>query len=80
MRIDTAVKPQWINPKTGALEGQSVVNAMYKVKIPKGTVIYEGPVGLQDGLYAGGLEQTQIFVSEPWKIKGVEVISESILK
>lgn len=80
VRIDTAVKPQWINPKTGALEGQSVVNAMYKVKIPKGTVIYEGPVGLQDGLYAGGLEQTQIFVSEPWKIKGVEVISESILK
>lgn len=80
VRIDTAVKPQWINPKTGVLEGQSTVNAVYKVKIPKGTVYYEGPVGLQDGLYSGGLDQTQIFVSEPWKIKGVKIVSESKLK
>lgn len=74
------MKSQWINPKTGVLEGESVVNAAYKVKIPKGTIIYEGPVGLQDGLSVGGLEHTQIFIYEPWKIKGVEVVSESILK
>lgn len=80
VRIDTAVKPQWINPKTGIYEGKSIVNAVYKIKIPKGTVIYEGPVGLQDGLYAGGLEHTQIFISEPWKIRDIDVISESILK
>ncbi|HAP2865753.1 TPA: hypothetical protein ITS68_001252 [Enterococcus faecalis] len=80
VRIDTAVKPQWINPKTGFLEGQSIVNATYKIKVPKGTTIYEGPVGLQNGLYAGGLDHTQIFISEPWKLKGIEIISESKLK
>lgn len=80
VRIDSAVKPQWINSTTGALDGQSVVNAKYKVKIPKGTIIYEGPVGLQSSIYVGGLNQSQIFISEPWKIRGVEVVSEMPLR
>lgn len=58
VRIDTAVKPQWIKRQTGELQGSSIINATYKVKIPKGATIYEGPVVLQDGLYAGGLDNT----------------------
>lgn len=80
VRIDTAVKPQWINPQTGVLEGSSPLNATYKVKIPKGTTIYEGPIGSQGGIYSGGMNIEQVFVPEPWKIKGVEAVSEVPLK
>ncbi|MFU0791779.1 MAG: PT-TG domain-containing protein [Virgibacillus proomii] len=80
VRIDTAVKPLWIDPKTGVLTGTSPINATYKVKIPKGTTIYEGPVGYQGGVYSGGLELNQIYIQEPWKIRGVEVISETTIK
>ncbi|MUK87590.1 hypothetical protein GMD78_04140 [Ornithinibacillus sp. L9] len=80
VRIDTAVKPQWIDPKTGILTGTSPINATYKIKIPKGTTIYEGPVGNQGGVYTGGMDYNQIFISEPWKIKGIEVLKEIPLK
>ncbi|MFC4620534.1 hypothetical protein ACFO4N_17725 [Camelliibacillus cellulosilyticus] len=80
VRIDTAVKPQWIDPKTGVLVGVSPINAIYKIKIPAGTKIYKGPVGYQGGVYAGGMDIDQIFIPEPWNISGVEVISEIPLK
>lgn len=75
VRIDTAVKEQWISIKTGELEGKSVVDTVYAVKIPKGTKVYTGPVGPQGGTYCGGYDFNQTFIEEPWKIKGVEIIS-----
>ncbi|MCC8376554.1 hypothetical protein CKY10_03860 [Photorhabdus sp. HUG-39] len=75
VRIDTAVKPQWFN-EAGELTGKSPINAVYKVKIPKGTTIFEGPVGYQGGIYLGGQNKMQIFVKEPWKIDGVKVLQD----
>ncbi|MGE7665150.1 ribonuclease YeeF family protein [Ureibacillus composti] len=77
-RIDSAVKAQWIDPKTGVLTGTSPLETVYEIKIPKGTTIYEGPAANQGGIYKGG--GNQIFVSEPWKIKGVEVLSSKPIK
>ncbi|MFJ5562446.1 hypothetical protein [Lysinibacillus xylanilyticus] len=77
-RIDSAVKAQWIDPKTGVLTGSSPLETVYEIKIPKGTTIYEGPAGYQGGIYLGG--GNQIFVPEPWKINGVEVISSTPIK
>lgn len=51
VRIDTAVKPQWINQTTGELTGTSIVDTAYAIKIPKGTITYTGPVGPQGGEY-----------------------------
>ncbi|TDX89754.1 UNVERIFIED_CONTAM: hypothetical protein BJ099_13612 [Lysinibacillus xylanilyticus] len=50
-RIDSAVKVQWIDPKTGVLTGSSPLETVYEIKIPKGTTIYEGPAGNQGGIY-----------------------------
>ncbi|HEY1057149.1 MAG TPA: RHS repeat-associated core domain-containing protein [Limnobacter sp.] len=80
VRIDNAVKPQWIDPNTLVLQGRSPVDAVYAIKIPKGTTVFEGPVGYQGGVYAGGQEMMQTFISKPWSIPGVEVISELPLK
>ncbi|MBO1910123.1 hypothetical protein J4G37_35730, partial [Microvirga sp. 3-52] len=60
--------------------GTSPLNATYKIKIPKGTTIYEGPVGFQGGAFSGGMDINQTFVHEPWKIKGLEVLEEIPLK
>ncbi|MEH7225522.1 hypothetical protein V7112_17070 [Bacillus sp. JJ1566] len=80
VRIDSAVKAQWIDPKTGALTGISPIESTYAIRIPKGTTIYEGPVGYQGGPYLGGEDSIQIFIKEPWKIKGINVISETPIK
>ena len=79
VRIDSAVKPQWLN-EYGGLTGKSTVNATYQIKIPKGTTIYYGPVGPQGGVYLGGPDNIQIFIDQPWKIPGLEVIKETPLK
>lgn len=76
VRIDTAVKPQWIDTLSGELTGTSPVNTVYSVKIPAGNIVYEGPVGNQGGIYVGGPNINQIFVQEPWKMPGVEVIGQ----
>jgi hypothetical protein len=73
VRIDTAVKEQWINPTTGELTGTSIVDTCYAIKIPKDTIVYEGPVGYQDGVYLGGEDIIQTFIPEPWKLN-VEVV------
>lgn len=80
VQIDSAVKAQWIDPKTGVLTGTSPIESTYAIKIPKGTTIYEGPVGYQGGHYLGGENCNQIFISEPWKINGVEPLSETPIK
>lgn len=80
VRIDSAVKPQWIDPKSGALTGVSNVNTVYAIRIPKGTKIYEGPVGNQGGIYTGGPNSIQIFIEKPQNIKGAEVVGSTPLK
>ena len=80
VRIDTAVKLQWINSVTGELTGTSVVDTVYAIKIPKGTTIYTGPVGPQGGVYCGGYNISQIFIETPWKLEGVEVVDSFSLK
>lgn len=77
VRIDSAVKPQWIDPTTGALTGVSPVNTVHTVTIPKGTVIYEGPAAYQGGVHVGG--GNQIFVQEPWKVPGANVVNSAPL-
>lgn len=78
VRIDTAVKPQWIDPQTGVMAGASPVDTVYEVKIPAGTKVYPGPTGYQGGVYVGGAEQ--IFVPKPWRIPGVQVTGSEPLK
>ncbi|GAB2558130.1 WXG100-like domain-containing protein [Nocardia heshunensis] len=79
VRVDSAVKPQWIDPKTGVLTGESPIDTVFSVKIPAGTEVYVGPVGYQSGAYLGGAAD-QIFVPTPWKIPGVQVVGSGPLK
>ena len=86
VRMDTAVKPYWtdvktntfnINQDTGKLEVySSPIGQVYTVKIPAGTVIYEGPVAPQGGMYLGGMETNQIFLPDT-RIPGVEFFKYS---
>lgn len=76
VRIDSAVKPQWINIKTGVLEGTSPLNTVFAIKVPAGTTIYTGPVATQGGAYLGGGNVMQIFINKPWLIKGIEVLGQ----
>lgn len=78
VRIDSAVKAQWIDVESGRLTGVSPIDTVYEVKIPAGTTVYPGPVGSMGGVYVGGGHQ--IFVPEPWKIDGVEVIGSEALR
>ena len=80
VRIDTAVKPQWIDPLTGHLIAKLPIDSVYAVKVPAGTKIYVGPLGSQGGVYVGGQSIEQIFISEPWKINSLEIISKNPLK
>ena len=75
VRIDTAVRPQWIDPVTGGLTGESVVDTVYAIKIPKGTTIYTGPVGTQGGMYVGGYDVMQSYIDAPWAFEVVGVTS-----
>ena len=79
VRIDTAVKEQWIDTITGEITGTSIIDTNYAIKIPKGTTVYIGPVGYQGGVYLGGNDIIQIFIQEPWKLN-VQVISKTPLK
>ncbi len=77
VRIDTAVKPYWINPAKGIWTGSSPINCVYAVKIPKGTTIYTGPVGPQGGVHVGGYDIMQTFIELPQEI---EVVAKMTLK
>ena len=79
VRIESAVKPQWIDPRTGELTGESLIDTVYAVEFPAGTTIYKGPAGYQGGIYLGGKEQ--IFIKAPWEnLDGINVISKTPLK
>lgn len=77
VRIDLAIKEQWIDSSTGVLTGTSVIDSYYTIKIPKGITIYVGPADYQGGIYLGGAEQ--IFIEKPWLIDGVEILSNTPL-
>jgi filamentous hemagglutinin len=77
VRIDSAVKAQWLDPKTGEFTGASPIDTVYQVKIPAGTKVFPGPVGNMGGVYVGG--GNQIFVPTPWKIDGVDVLGSEPL-
>jgi hypothetical protein len=79
VRIETAVKPQWIDPITGELTGTSIIDTNYAIKIPAGTTVYTGPVGYQGGIYLGGSDIMQTFIQTPWKLN-VEVVGKTALK
>ena len=78
VRIDTAVKDIWLK-RDGSYSGQSAIDKVYKILIPKGTIGFEGPVGNQGGVYQGGLSKQQIFINTPWKIDGVKVLDSWII-
>ena len=78
VRIDTAVKDIWLK-RDGSYSGQSAIDKVYKILIPKGTIGFEGPVGNQGGVYQGGLSKQQIFINTPWKIEGVKVLDSWII-
>ncbi|GAA2558459.1 hypothetical protein GCM10010435_31870 [Winogradskya consettensis] len=67
VRIDSAVKAQWVDPQTQLLTGVSDINTVYAVEIPAGTKVYPGPVGNMGGVYVGG--GNQIFIPTPWEIR-----------
>ena len=77
VRIDTAVKPYWIDPAKGIWTGSSPINCVYAVKIPKGTTIYTEPVGPQGGVHVGGYDIMQTFIELPQEI---EVVAKMTLK
>ena len=77
VRIDTAVKPHWIDLKTGVYEASSYIDNVYAIKVPKGTTIYTGPVGTQGGVYVGGYNVMQTYIDEPWTF---EVIGKTPLQ
>jgi filamentous hemagglutinin len=79
VRIDSAVQPQWIDPVTGVLTGESPIDTVYGIQFPAGTTMYNGPVGYQGGVYLGGSDKNQIFIFQPWNIPGVQVISRTPL-
>jgi RHS repeat-associated protein len=78
-RLDLAIRPQWFD-KNGILTGTSPLDSVYEIKIPKGTTIYEGPVGYQGGAYLGGQDIMQIYVDKPWGIDGVDILDEIPLR
>ena len=77
VRIDTAVKLHWIDPKTGAWEASSYIDNVYAIKIPKGTTVYTGPVGPQGSAYMGGYNVMQTYIDAPWNF---EVIGKTPLQ
>ncbi|MGK5683097.1 WXG100 family type VII secretion target [Actinoplanes sp. URMC 104] len=77
VRVDTAVKAQWVDARTGEWQGASPVDAVYEVQIPAGTKVYPGPVANQGGIYVGGGHQ--VFIPQPWKIPGVTVLGSEPL-
>lgn len=71
VRIDTAVRTHWIDPKTGAYEENTYIDNVYAIKVPKGNTIYTGPVGPQGGVHVGGYNVMQTYIDVPWTFEVV---------
>jgi RHS repeat-associated protein len=74
VRIESAVKPQWINPSTGVLKGKSPVNSLISAEFPVGTKFYYGPAAYQEGIYMGG--SMQIYVPDASQIGVFKVLGK----
>jgi hypothetical protein len=74
VRIELAVKPDWIDPTTGVRTGASPIESLYAIKVPAGTTVYVGPTSYQGGIYLGG--RIQVFVPKSYDIPGVQVLAE----
>jgi len=87
-RIDVAVKRQWTDPATGEMPGGSARPQdqlelwSYTAVIPKGTVLYSGPVGSQGGAHLGGPSTKQYFIRQAWKLesKGGAIVGKQRFK
>ncbi len=77
VRIDTAVKPHWIDPKTGAWKASSYIDNVYAIKIPKETTAYTGSVGPQGSAYMGGYNVMQTYIDT---LLNFEVIGKTPLQ
>ena len=77
VKIDTAVKTHWIDSKTGVYEASSYIDNVYAIKVPKGTIIYTGPVGPQGGVHVGGYNIMQTYIYAPWTF---EVVGKTLLQ
>ena len=72
VRIDKGIPPKWPNGD------KSVIDTIYKVRIPAGTTIHTGQVSSQNDHFVGGTQQ--IVIEKPWLLKGVEVLEKIPLK
>ena len=66
-RIDRAIMPVWPDGST------SLIDTQFAIKIPKGTSVYVGQIGTQNGFYVGGAQQ--VVIPKAWSVPGAEVIS-----
>jgi len=69
--IDNAVEWAW-KDRDGNITDYGDLTHGYAVKIPKGTTVYSGPTASRGGVLVGGKEQ--VFIRQPWKLDGVEVL------
>ncbi len=64
VRIDSAVKEVWVDPKTGTYRGNSVLNSVISVELNPGDKFFYGPIGNQGGVHLGGMDRIQIYVPD----------------
>ncbi len=77
VRTSSAVKTEWT--KNGKVTGVSKIDQVVEVRIPAGTTIFEGPIASMGGKHHG-IGGNQIFIDQPWLIKGVEDNAKVIRK
>lgn len=75
VRMNSAVKAQWINARTGGWLGSSPLDTRYGIEFPAGTKLYKGPVSYQGGVHVGGPDEIQIFIPNADQITGTRVVS-----
>ena len=80
VRINLAVKPQWIDSATGILQATSPIDTIYGIRFPNDFTAYGGPVGYQDGVYLGGQNFYQLFVPGTRTMDGLVVVFKEPLK
>jgi phosphatidylserine/phosphatidylglycerophosphate/cardiolipin synthase-like enzyme len=78
-RIDSAIRLRWLDYKTGWIDGLSIIDSIYKYRIPKGSIIYEGPVSYQGDCFAGGRDKMQIYIDKD-TLKTAEIWDEVLQK
>ncbi|MBK9922228.1 MAG: hypothetical protein IPP09_03460 [Elusimicrobia bacterium] len=61
VRIDSAVKAQWVDNR-GVLLAESPVDSAISLTLKPGEKFYFGPTSNQSGVYMGGIDRIQVFV------------------